>query len=880
MKENSVLKRLLSVLLTVAMIVSLVAVVEPSGLAQAAEAVGVYSEDFESGAVLTTHAGSGSQENRLETKTNSYLQLTGLTATQLATPEISVEENTKYILSYRVKAANVSGNFYFYVSGQAWNDSNEYSSLEAVPGAIRTATDGWQTVQGTYTFSKNHVQFFFEEAWGGRADVCLDDITLTNTATGEIVYQESFDTTASLSVRWGNPTQTRAQEEQPEYYLQLTGASAYSVKTEGISIAANTEYVLSYRVKVDNVSGSAYFYTWRQEWDDSGNYSGVLAATEGITAATDGWQTVEVSFTSGKNHVQFVFEQAWNGSADVCLDDITLKAVGSETAAYYEDFTTQQALTVHSAGNGGSQAFVQDGNHYLALLNASGYSVKTDGISLEAGAEYALSYRVKMESVSDSVYFYIWRQEWDAEGNYSGLINTVDGITTATDGWQTVETTFTAEKNHVQFFFEQAWSGSADICLDDIQLTKAADESVEVEPTTMETSLTFNRVDAATWFLDAANVNEITGSYYFATVNVDGSEQKVVFEKMDAGFVIYEGFFTVYGGASVPQSSFEVPEGTVLYQFDPNVSWNDPISGGQQITVTQNLTVAAIGAGWYEKNGDTVPEYFVDQWNVTLGDNLDVNFYIHIDHALAETGYVRITVGTGAPIDCKISDANKAESGAYIFTAQIAAAQMADTIALQIVNGEQLGDIMTYSVEQYAEAILADETQSVYHAIVKEMLNYGARAQNYFDHNIDNIVGTNADLSGTGSSDISEAEVEDMVVSGEVDGAAFYGASLLFRSKNAVRFYFTGSCEGVTVTVNGEPATATAMSEDRWYIEVADINPQELDQTFTVVVNGELSVTYSPMNYIARMSVKGSDNLKALLKALYNYHLAAKALAA
>jgi hypothetical protein len=32
------------------------------------------------------------------------------------------------------------------------------------------------------------------------------------------------------------------------------------------------------------------------------------------------------------------------------------------------------------------------------------------------------------------------------------------------------------------------------------------------------------------------------------------------------------------------------------------------------------------------------------------------------------------------------------------------------------------------------------------------------------------------------------------------------------------------------------------------------------------------------MNYIVRMNAKGSDNLKNLLKALYNYHLAAKQL--
>ena len=33
---------------------------------------------------------------------------------------------------------------------------------------------------------------------------------------------------------------------------------------------------------------------------------------------------------------------------------------------------------------------------------------------------------------------------------------------------------------------------------------------------------------------------------------------------------------------------------------------------------------------------------------------------------------------------------------------------------------------------------------------------------------------------------------------------------------------------------------------------------------------------YGPMNYIVRMSEKGSVELQNLLKALYNYHLAAK----
>ena len=63
----------------------------------------------------------------------------------------------------------------------------------------------------------------------------------------------------------------------------------------------------------------------------------------------------------------------------------------------------------------------------------------------------------------------------------------------------------------------------------------------------------------------------------------------------------------------------------------------------------------------------------------------------------------------------------------------------------------------------------------------------------------------------------------------------------------------------------------------RYYIEVADINPQDLDNAVAVKVNNALTVVYSPMNYIVNMYKKGSESLQALVKTLYNYHLAAEA---
>ena len=44
----------------------------------------------------------------------------------------------------------------------------------------------------------------------------------------------------------------------------------------------------------------------------------------------------------------------------------------------------------------------------------------------------------------------------------------------------------------------------------------------------------------------------------------------------------------------------------------------------------------------------------------------------------------------------------------------------------------------------------------------------------------------------------------------------------------------------------------------------------------TASVNGELSVTYSPIHYIVRMNRKGSTEIQPLMLAMYNYYLAAE----
>ncbi len=265
----------------------------------------------------------------------------------------------------------------------------------------------------------------------------------------------------------------------------------------------------------------------------------------------------------------------------------------------------------------------------------------------------------------------------------------------------------------------------------------------------------------------------------------------------------------------------------------------------------------------------------VDSWNLTLSDDLAVNFRLNINEAIVDTAKIVVAVD-GDIREYPVASLTAQNDGTYMVTAHMAAAQMNDTITVKIVDGENESVTKEYTVAQYAKVILANDSYSAYHALVKEMLNYGDAAQTYFGYNVENRI--DADLTGTGAVEVLADAAPDMVVSGDADGISFYGASLLFRNKIAVRYYFavTGNISDYAFTANGAKIGYDEKN-GLYYIEVADINPQDLDDSITVMVNDTLAVSYSPMNYIVRMSTKGSENLKALMKALYNYHLAAEA---
>ena len=268
----------------------------------------------------------------------------------------------------------------------------------------------------------------------------------------------------------------------------------------------------------------------------------------------------------------------------------------------------------------------------------------------------------------------------------------------------------------------------------------------------------------------------------------------------------------------------------------------------------------------------------VDAWNITLSDNIGLNFAVKVDEELADHSAVEITV-EGNTKTVNLADVVKNENGQYLISVELAAAQMTEPVQVKTLLSGAVVEEKTYTVRQYADYILNGDYAENTKVLVKRMLNYGAAAQTYFDYNTGNMANTGYEMTDVPA--ISEAALGS-VTNGDVNGIDYYGASLLFESRIGVRFYFTvtGRIENYTFTDPQGNIYEPVEKGGRYYVEVMNINPNEYDDVIEITVTDgadTLVVGYSPMRYISR-KYYGADDAKLvnLVAQMYQYHKAAE----
>ena len=285
--------------------------------------------------------------------------------------------------------------------------------------------------------------------------------------------------------------------------------------------------------------------------------------------------------------------------------------------------------------------------------------------------------------------------------------------------------------------------------------------------------------------------------------------------------------------------------------------------------------------GLVECNYTVLGESTVKSWNLSLGDCIGMNFRVKLDDSLVDQTVIELSTADTFLTYPAAQAVQDEQTGEYCVSISLAAAQMTETVTLRLLADGNAYETKTYSVREYVDYILSDANgfDEKTKLLVRDMLHYGAAAQTYFGYNTENLA--NAGISAGEEAQVPETAQTAMEISGNADGIVFYGASMLFQSKTALRFYFrTEEDIAKYIFRVGESVCQPVEKDGLFYVEVTNIVPQDMDSMLYVTVTDStdtLTVQYSPMCYIARMYHGGSgQSLKSLLQALYCYYLSAE----
>lgn len=273
---------------------------------------------------------------------------------------------------------------------------------------------------------------------------------------------------------------------------------------------------------------------------------------------------------------------------------------------------------------------------------------------------------------------------------------------------------------------------------------------------------------------------------------------------------------------------------------------------------------------------------------VSLAGDIGVNFYMKLSDELlaSDTAKMVFTItsldGTNTRTQevyvSSLADNLKYENDC-IFKCSIVAKEMTSTITAQMVDVDQKGKVYTYSVQKYAQYILANPLKYVGKVeSVKAMLNYGASAQIYFNYNTENlansILPSNERIIPVISADSIAA---DKLVAN--DNIKPLKVSLSLESTVTLRLSFkTADVTGVTFTDDKGNTLATEISGDYTVVLIKGIPVQDLNRSVTITASDGSTISYCPLRYCRAVLANDSnpeitDDLRTLVTALYIYNV-------
>lgn len=387
----------------------------------------------------------------------------------------------------------------------------------------------------------------------------------------------------------------------------------------------------------------------------------------------------------------------------------------------------------------------------------------------------------------------------------------------------------------------------------------------------------------------------ITNCYYLAdTEDENGGKTTAQFASGEVAYLLSQGC-TVGGGEgenavtysgsvwgqNLATENYPVLNGETVYQVD---SYEGCIGNPGNSTKVYSNTNAPIYVehNYSSKGACTICGAFkngigehLDGYSLSLDGNIGVNFFMELDKSVIadENAYMKFRLPNGKTSVVLVGDAKQQTvSGTtyYVFSCEVAAKEMNETITAQIITSDKKGEVYEYSVADYIQYIRDNPTEfdEKTLSLVDAMAGYGDYAKAYFNNeNLD----ANTEMDAVTADTLASF---DKQISGDLpEGITYYGSSLLLESNTTMRHYFKVA-EGTDVSA----LSFSGSKGNYYYIDIPNISAEKLGTIQNVTI-GNCTISYSPMSYAyAVLSSKNtSESLKNLVKSLYLYEQAAEA---
>lgn len=356
------------------------------------------------------------------------------------------------------------------------------------------------------------------------------------------------------------------------------------------------------------------------------------------------------------------------------------------------------------------------------------------------------------------------------------------------------------------------------------------------------------------WFFNGWYSNSTYVEYIKEFTPTKGGSQRLIFQLTAGGGNISVKDFYLY-----EQSEMTVTAGSTIGTL-PEVPAKDGYNGYWTID-GEKITADTV----YDYNADkiAVAAYKADNKIESVSLSLDGNIGLNIYAKVVDESKVYATVGSVRKelTEYTLSGSNR------LYTVGVAAKDYADKIKFEI--GDYTAKVGVKDYIEVAKTRFSDNVRLL--ALLEGLETYCDSAEKYFaNETVGSVTATDRGYTGFAP------EITGTLPS----GVTVRGITLELASMTSIRIYLGGNLSGVSCTVNGEATTVkTTASADgtvNYYLEKSNIAAKDLDETYEFGI-GDCKINVSAIAYVNMAMGKQTENFDNLLKALYNYNVAANA---